>query len=104
MNERIKQLAKDAGLEMCGCGCDMPSKQAAKFAQLIIAEAAAYLVGATEVHNQREQDFVNTAAKKMTEHFTKRIPKCSICGTTENVTYMGGYQPYLCDSNDCIPF
>ena len=31
-------------------------------------------------------------------------PKCSVCGTTENVIYMGGYQPYLCDSVDCIPF
>ena len=31
-------------------------------------------------------------------------PKCSVCGTTENVRYMGGYQPYLCDSVDCIPF
>ena len=31
-------------------------------------------------------------------------PKCSVCGTTENVKYMGGYQPYLCDSEDCIPF
>lgn len=30
--------------------------------------------------------------------------KCSVCGTTENITYMGGYQPYLCDSVDCIPF
>ena len=31
-------------------------------------------------------------------------PKCSVCGTTENVRYMGGHQPYLCDSVDCIPF
>ena len=31
-------------------------------------------------------------------------PKCSVCGTTENVRWMGGYQPWLCDSPDCIPF
>jgi hypothetical protein len=31
-------------------------------------------------------------------------PKCHVCGTTENVRYMGGYQEYLCDSDDCIPF
>lgn len=30
--------------------------------------------------------------------------KCSICGSTENVKYMGGHQPYLCDSEECIPF
>ena len=38
MNERIKQLAEQAGLEMCGCGCDMPTRQSAKFAELIVAE------------------------------------------------------------------
>jgi hypothetical protein len=31
-------------------------------------------------------------------------PKCSVCGTKENVRWMGGYQPWLCDSRDCIPF
>jgi hypothetical protein len=34
----------------------------------------------------------------------KFIPKCCICGTTENVRWVGGYQPYLCDSLECIPF
>ena len=38
MNERIKQLAEQAGLEMCGCGCDMPTRQSAKFAELIVRE------------------------------------------------------------------
>ncbi len=38
MNERIKQLAEQAGVEMCGCGCDMPTRQSAKFAELIVAE------------------------------------------------------------------
>lgn len=38
MNERIKKLAIQAGLEMCGCGCDMPTRQSAKFAELIVRE------------------------------------------------------------------
>ena len=38
MNERIRELALQAGLEMCGCGCDMPTRQSAKFAELIIKE------------------------------------------------------------------
>jgi hypothetical protein len=38
MNEKIKELAEQAGLEMCGCGCNMPTRQSAKFAELIIKE------------------------------------------------------------------
>jgi hypothetical protein len=38
MNERIRQLALQAGLEMCGCGCNMPTRQSAKFAELIVRE------------------------------------------------------------------
>jgi hypothetical protein len=38
MNERIKELAKQAGVEMCRCGCDMPTRQIAKFAELIVQE------------------------------------------------------------------
>ena len=38
MNERIRQLAEQAGLEMCSCGCDMPTRQSAKFAELIVRE------------------------------------------------------------------
>jgi hypothetical protein len=40
MNKRIKQLAVQAGLEMCSCGCDMPTRQSAKFAELIVQECA----------------------------------------------------------------
>jgi hypothetical protein len=40
MNERIKELALQAGLEMCSCGCDMPTRQSAKFAELIVKECA----------------------------------------------------------------
>jgi hypothetical protein len=38
MNERIKELAKQAGLEMCSCGCDMPTRQTVAFAELIVAK------------------------------------------------------------------
>jgi len=38
MNERIKELALQAGLEMCSCGCNMPTRQSAKFAELIVRE------------------------------------------------------------------
>tara|TARA_R110000772_G_scaffold113044_2_gene217334 strand:- start:171 stop:374 length:204 start_codon:yes stop_codon:yes gene_type:complete len=40
MNERIKELALQSGLEMCSCGCDMPTRQSAAFAKLIIQECA----------------------------------------------------------------
>ena len=40
MNERIQKLAVEAGLEMCGCGCDMPTRQSAKFAELIVTKCA----------------------------------------------------------------
>lgn len=36
MNERIKELAVQAGLEMCSCGWDMPTRQIVEFAKLII--------------------------------------------------------------------
>ena len=38
MNDRIKELADKAGLEMCSCGCDMPTRQTVKFAELIVRE------------------------------------------------------------------
>ena len=38
MKERIKNLAEQAGLEMCSCGCDMPTRQTAKFAEMLIQE------------------------------------------------------------------
>jgi len=38
MNEKIKELAEQAGLEMCGC--NMPTRQSAKFAELIIRQCA----------------------------------------------------------------
>ena len=43
MNERIKELAVQAGLEMCSCGCDMPTRQSVKFAELIVKECSKIL-------------------------------------------------------------
>lgn len=37
-NILIRDLALRAGLEMCGCGCNMPTRYSAKFAELIINE------------------------------------------------------------------
>ena len=39
-----------------------------KFAELIVQECAAYLNGAMEVHNQRDQDLMDLAARKIKQH------------------------------------
>ena len=38
MNKLIKEFALQSGVEMCSCGCDMPTRQSAAFAKLIIQE------------------------------------------------------------------
>jgi hypothetical protein len=48
MNQRIRQLAEQAGLEMCGCGCDMPTRQSAKFAELIVRDCMDVVDGYTK--------------------------------------------------------
>ena len=63
MNERIKELAKQAGLEMCGCGCNMPTRQSAKFAELIVRECA------EQVKNLRVNDYGISGAEIIREHF-----------------------------------
>lgn len=50
MNERIKELALQSGLEMCSCGCDMPTRQSAEFAKLIIQECAEVASRADDVN------------------------------------------------------
>ena len=55
MNERIKQLAEQAGLKMCSCGCDMPTRQSAKFAEMIVKECADILMKPEYAMNHPEE-------------------------------------------------
>tara|TARA_B110000971_G_scaffold219416_1_gene260496 strand:- start:427 stop:618 length:192 start_codon:yes stop_codon:yes gene_type:complete len=50
MNKLIKELALQSGLEMCSCGCDMPTRQSAAFAKLIIQECAEVASSYTGAH------------------------------------------------------
>ena len=75
MNERIKQLALQAELKMCSCGCDMPTRQTAKFAELIVAECMKVAVfndsgtiSTAEVAGWMAAGR-STAAKMIKEHF-----------------------------------
>jgi len=37
-HDLIREIAVQSGLDMCGCGCNMPTRQSAMFAELIIRE------------------------------------------------------------------
>jgi hypothetical protein len=65
MNERIKELALQAGLEMCSCGCDMPTRQSAKFAELIVTAVMA------EVRDEVQYEYDWTIAEIVTERVKK---------------------------------
>ena len=76
MNKRIRELAKQAGLEMCGCGCDMPTRQSAKFAELIVKESLSVLKDMhlwQSVNNQNYpgvwHDAVDQSIDTIKEHF-----------------------------------
>ena len=78
--------------------------QSRKFAELIVRECAGVadhsnVTGKSIIGQRIKQHFGVEEQEKVAPE-----PKCSVCGTTENVKYMGGFQPYLCDSIDCIPF
>jgi len=62
MNERMRELALQAGLEMCGCGCNMPTRQSAKFAELIVQEC----VGVADHSNVNGKSIIGQRIK---EHF-----------------------------------
>ena len=69
MNERIKELAKQAGLEMCSCGCNAPTRQTAKFAELIVEECRNVV---TEVYRNTPLELCGpliTADEEIAEHF-----------------------------------
>lgn len=115
MNERIRDLLDEA------LGSIDPMDQDAnvfeKFAELIIKECiklsqppGEYPVDDTWIAKSYWEGCYDSS-ERIKEHFgveesvnAELKHKCSVCGTTENVEWVGGYQPYLCDSPDCIPF
>ena len=114
MNERIKLLAEQATSYMPGqppydgLTFDMFDKE--KFAELIVRECIRVPYDMWD-KAELNADIAVKIEHRIKEHFgveeRQKVapkPKCSVCGTTENVKYMGGYQPYLCDSEDCVPF
>jgi len=129
MNERIRELALQAERTFGGTfafnGGEVSMVDLEKFAELIVKECVAIIqieVG-MKYKDGWEQHGVSDdwAAGHYNASLESRVllkrhfgveeqekvalkPKCSVCGTTENVKYMGGYQPYLCESIDCIPF
>ena len=71
MNERIKELLEEASEvhDDWKTGQSQRLVDHKMFAELIIQECCAYLNGAMEVHNQREQDLMDLAARKIKEYF-----------------------------------
>lgn len=111
MNERIKQIAEESGLKVESWMTNPPTpfqilgstEDFEKFAELIVKETMQVVA-----NNVAWNSYLN-AAEAVIEHFGVEgkgypQPKCSVCGTTKNVKYFGGHQPYLCDSDNCIPF
>lgn len=114
MNEKIKELAKQANINFSRVGIldgdpngvakFVGYSKMEKFAELIIKECLDFL----EVGRVNGL-YIGEVSRGIKEHFEveeqeKSLHKCSVCGTTENVAWVGGYLPYLCDSLDCIPF
>ena len=116
MNERIKLLAEQAGIHFHKGGTlDAGPNGIAKFvlysdmenfAELIVRECLVIVdeEGSHEGGSIRSMEAIKQHFGVEEQEKVAPKPKCSVCGTTENVRYMGGYQPYLCDSVDCIPF
>lgn len=74
MNERIKELASQA-YGLCkkindeGQEVVLTDEWNQKFAELIVLECAAYLNGAAEVYDQKDQDTVDRAARHIKKYF-----------------------------------
>ena len=111
MNQRIKEFIDKANGYWEHGDFNMPKTVCFSehdielFAELIVKECADF----ARQHNLEKADRSHMIHKAIKQHFAveeqEKVapkPKCSVCGTTENVRYMGDYQPYLCDS--CIPF
>jgi hypothetical protein len=113
MNEQIKSLANiwaNRRREDPELGIVYVFTEAALqvFADKIIAKCAEQVDALRAPHGNEQVEYaLHMAEKKIQELATPYVrpkPKCHVCGTTENVRYMGGYQEYLCDSAECIPF
>ena len=93
MNKLIKELALQSGLEMCSCGCDMPTRQSTAFAKLIIQECVdevsryhsttiddAFIEEQMEAEHYEQWDYIkgnntgyNYAVTKITEGLKKHF-------------------------------
>jgi hypothetical protein len=111
MNERLKELVDKTNdfmhtnyLNWLEAQSFYQSIWQEKFAELLIRECANR---ASWAQDTNEADIGGEVLKHFGVEEQEKVvskPKCSVCGTTENVKYMGGHQPYLCDSEDCIPY
>jgi len=57
-DERIKEFAIKAGLPMCTCGCDMPTRQVGTFARLLLEEFESFFTVLPQESAQTEENFV----------------------------------------------
>ena len=69
MNDKIKKLAEQAGLEMCGCGCNTPTRQSAKFAKLIINECCDVVINSDPSPKMILHEPYRTIMNNIQEHF-----------------------------------
>ena len=109
MNERIDQLWGQAlDLAVPETYTRLSYNQVLKikqvFAELIVRDVVEQIITRERTDGEWYQDDIFKHFGVEEQQKVAPKPKCSVCGTTENVKYMGGYQPYLCDSEDCIPF
>ena len=114
MNAKIKELIEQATEQVSqpegtyGLISDYVFKfNKEKFAYLIIQEC----INCCDDSEEEYSKTVDWGVDRIVARFNLKpiqrkepVPKCSVCGTTENVRYVGGFQPWLCPSVDCIPF
>lgn len=106
MNQKIADIMKECYVPLVERDGDNVYDME-KFAKLIIREC----INCCDDSKEEYSKSVDWAADRIVSRFNlqpierkEHVPKCSVCGTTENVRYVGGFQPWLCPSVDCIPF
>jgi hypothetical protein len=103
LKNRLLELAQEAE-QSANLGNAIDIKLMMKnYAQLIIEECA-QVCNNIDAEYEGEDVLATWCASAIKEHFGDEVKKCCICGTTEDVEYVGGYQAYRCSSPDCIPF